>query len=252
MEIIEVIKQEENEPKNKPRNKTLLELEKLVQPLESKINLYNIEKDLQTTIETNHLEIKTNNSGTKETQKEKEPINSLRTTIVNTTNKVKSIMFLTTIKLKKTSIQVVPQEDQQTLTQPVELVQYYQDKLVLTKYIANVPIIINNITVTLPQTYLVPNGSLYPFILGLNFAHSLQGGITIQNNQVSFHPKTTTIVYTNTENILNTTNNIASHYTNKIEELNDNIVNDYSKKLKNALKLKKNLLTEAEKIGIIG
>ena len=47
------------------------------------------------------------------------------------------------------------------------------------------------------------------------------------NNQVSFHPKTITIAYTNTENRLNTTNNIASHYTNKIEEIKDSIVNDY-------------------------
>ena len=69
MEIVEVIKPKENEPikieifeienleenslnnekkenesKNKPRNKTLLDLEKLVQPLESKINPYNIWK----------------------------------------------------------------------------------------------------------------------------------------------------------------------------------------------------------------
>ena len=85
---------------------------------------------------------------------------------------------------------------------------------------------------TLPQTYLVPSISLYPFILGLNFVHYLQGGITIQNNQVSFHPKTTITAYTNTENILNTTNNIASHYTNKIEEIKDSIVNDYSENLK--------------------
>ena len=40
---------------------------------------------------------------------------------------------------------LVPKEDQQTLTHPVELVQYNQEKLILTKYIANVPIIINNI-----------------------------------------------------------------------------------------------------------
>ena len=77
---------------------------------------------------------------------------------------------------------LVPQEDQQTLVQPVELIQYNQQKLILTKYISNVPIIINNITLVLPQTYLVPTISLYSFILGLNFVHSLQGGITIQNN----------------------------------------------------------------------
>ena len=41
---------------------------------------------------------------------------------------------------------LVPKEDQQTLTQPIELVQYNQEKLILTKYIANVPMIINNIT----------------------------------------------------------------------------------------------------------
>ena len=101
MEIVEVIKPKENEPiskleffevenleyfnehslnnkqeekkinfsKNKPRNKTPLDLEKLVQPLESKINLYNIWKDLKTTIEKTHLEIETNNLSTKETQK---------------------------------------------------------------------------------------------------------------------------------------------------------------------------------------
>ena len=91
---------------NQPRDKILLELEKLVQPLESKINPYNIWKDLQTIIEKSHLEIKTNNSSTEETKKEKEPINSLRTIIVNTTNKVKSITFPTTIKLKKTEIKV--------------------------------------------------------------------------------------------------------------------------------------------------
>ena len=56
---------------------------------------------------------------------------------------------------------------------------------------------------------------------------------------------------TNTENILNTTNNIASHYTNKIEKLKDSLVNDYSEKLKNAFKLK-SLLAQAKKIGIIG
>ena len=121
-------------------------------------------------------------------------------------------------------------------TQPVELVQYNQEKLILTKYIANVPMIINYITMTLPQTYLVPSISLCPFILGLNFVHSLQGGITMQNNKVSFHPKTTTIAYTNIEN---RTNNIVLHFTNKIEEIKDSIVNDYSKNLKNALKLKK-------------
>ena len=220
MEIVEVIKPKENEPiskieffeienldenslnneqKNKPRNKTPLDLEKLVQPLESKINPYNIWKDLTTIIGKTYIEVKTNNLGDKETQKEEEPINSLGTTIVNTANKVKSITFPTTIKLKKTEIKVeamldtgasknllfetlVPKEDQQTLTQPVELVQYNQEKLILTKYIANVPMIINNITMTLPQTYLVPSISLYPFILGLNFVHFLQGGITIQNN----------------------------------------------------------------------
>ena len=100
------LKQEENESKNKPRNKTHLNLEKLVQPLESKINPYTIWKDLKTIIGKTHLEIETNNLSAKETQKENEPINSLKTTIVNTTNKVKLITFPTTIKLKKTKIKV--------------------------------------------------------------------------------------------------------------------------------------------------
>ena len=76
----------------------------------------------------------------------------------------------------------IPQEDQQTLIQPIELVQYNQQKLILTKYISNVLIIINNITLVLPQTYLLPTISLYHLVLGLNFVHSLQEGITMQNN----------------------------------------------------------------------
>ena len=219
---------------------------------------------MTTIIGKTFVEVKKNNLGDKETQTEEEPLNFLQT-IVNTTNKVKTITFPTTIKLKKNEIKVeamldtgasknllfetlVPKDDQQTLTQPVELVQYNQEKIIITKYIANIPMIINNITMTLPQTYLVPSISLYPFILGLNFVHSLQGGITIQNSQVSFHLKTTTIAYTNTEN---RTNNLVCHYKNKIEEIKDSIVNDYSENLKNSLKLK-SLLVQAEKIGIIG
>ena len=89
----------------------------------------------------------------------------------------------------------------------------------------------------LPQTYLIPTISLYPFILGLNFAHSLQERITIQNNQVSFHPKTT-IVYTNMENVLNKNHNVTSHQINKLEAQKDSIINDYSKQLRNTDKLK--------------
>lgn len=79
----------------------------------------------------------------------------------------KSIIFPTTIKLKTIELKVnamldtrasknflfeilVLQEDQQTLVQPVELVQYNQQKQILTKYISNVPIRINNITLLLP------------------------------------------------------------------------------------------------------
>ena len=82
-------------------------------------------------------------------------------------NKVKFIIFATIIKLKTIELKVdvmldtgasknllfetlVPQEDQQTLVQLVELVQYNQQKLILTKYISNIPIIINNITLVLP------------------------------------------------------------------------------------------------------
>ena len=102
----------------------------------------------------------------------------------------------------------------------------------------------------LPQTYLVPTISLYPFILGLNFVHFLQGGITIQNNQVSFYLKTTTIVYTNMENVLNKNQNVTSHQINKVEAQKDSIISDYSEQLRNADRLK-NLILEAEKIGIL-
>ena len=127
--------------------------------------------------------------------------------------------------------------DQQTLVQPIELVQYNQHKLILTKYISNVTIIISSIILVLPQTYLVPTISLYHFILGLNFVHSLQRGIPIQNNQVSFHLKTTTTIYTNIENASNKNHNVTSHQINKVEAQKDSIINDYSKQLRNANKL---------------
>ena len=79
----------------------------------------------------------------------------------------------------------------------------------------------------LPQTYLVPTISLYHFILGLNFVHSLQERIAVQNNQVSFHPKTTIIVYTNIENESNKNHNVTSHQINKVEAQKDSIINDY-------------------------
>ena len=62
---------EENDLNNKPRNKTPLDLEKLVQPLESKVNPYNIWKDLTTIIGKPYIEVKPNNLGDKKLQKKK-------------------------------------------------------------------------------------------------------------------------------------------------------------------------------------
>ena len=52
-----IIEKEENQPK-----KTFLNLEKLVQPLESKIKPYNMWKDLQIIIKGKFLEEEENNS----------------------------------------------------------------------------------------------------------------------------------------------------------------------------------------------
>ena len=88
-------------------------------------------EDLTTIIGKTYIEVKTNNLGDKEIQKEEEPINYLEASIVNTANKVKTITFPATIKLKKNEIKVeamldtgasknllfetlVPKEDQQT------------------------------------------------------------------------------------------------------------------------------------------
>ena len=92
-----IIEKEENQPK-----KTFLNLEKLVQPLESKIKPYNMWKDLQIIIKGKISKEEENNSNSKEI---KELISPVKTTIqtieqVNMTNKVKSIIFPTTIKLK--------------------------------------------------------------------------------------------------------------------------------------------------------
>ena len=82
-EICMIIEKEENQPK-----KTSLNLENLVQPLESKIKPYNMWKDLQIIIKgkfseeeegnSNHKEIKEPISPIKEI---KEPINPEKTTI---------------------------------------------------------------------------------------------------------------------------------------------------------------------------
>ena len=88
--------------KLKPK-KTPLNLENLVQPLESKIKPYNIWKNLQIIIKG---KISEKEEGSYSNPKEiKEPLNPEKTTIqtieqVNMTNKVKSIIFPTTIKLK--------------------------------------------------------------------------------------------------------------------------------------------------------
>ena len=93
--------------KNQPK-KTSWNLEKLVQPLESKINPYNLWKDLQIIIEGKISKEEEDDSNSKEI---KELISLVKTTIqkteeVNTTNKVKSIIFLTTSKLKTIELKV--------------------------------------------------------------------------------------------------------------------------------------------------
>ena len=57
-------------------------------------------------------------------------------------------------------------------------------------------------------------------------------------------------MYANMENVLNKNHNVTSHQINKVEAQKDSIINDYSKQLRNADRLK-NLISEAEKIGII-
>ena len=72
-EICMIIKKDENQPK-----KTSLNLEKLVQLLESKINPYNLWKDLQIIIKGKISEEEEGNSNSKEI---KEPISPVKTTI---------------------------------------------------------------------------------------------------------------------------------------------------------------------------
>ena len=133
-----IIGKEENQHK-----KTSLNLEKLVQSLESKRKLYNLCRDLQIIIKGKISKKEEDNPNSKEI---KELITPIKTTIqiieqVNMANKVKYIVFPTTITLKTIELKVdamldtrasknllfetlISQEDQQTLVQPVELVQY--------------------------------------------------------------------------------------------------------------------------------
>ena len=88
-----IIEKEKNQP-----NKTHLNLDYLVQPLESKMNPYNLWKDLQIIIKGKISKEDEGNSNSKEI---KEPINPIKTIEqVNMVNKVKSIIFPTIIKLK--------------------------------------------------------------------------------------------------------------------------------------------------------
>ena len=63
---------------------------------------------------------------------------------------------------------------------------------------------------------------------------------------MSFHSKTTTIVYTNMENVLNKNHNVTPHQINKVEAQKDSIINDYFEQLRNAERLK-NLILKVEK-----
>ena len=104
-EICMIIEKEENQAKKTPLN-----LENLVQPLEIKIKPYNIWKDLQIIIKGKiSKEEEDSCSKPKDTEEPKslikEPMNPEKITIqiieqVNMANKVKSIIFPTTIKLK--------------------------------------------------------------------------------------------------------------------------------------------------------
>ena len=94
---------EENQHK-----KTSLNLEKLVQSLEIKRKPYNLCKDLQIIIKGKISKEEEDNSNSKEV---KELISPIKTTIqiieqVNMANKVKFIIFPTTIKLKTIELKV--------------------------------------------------------------------------------------------------------------------------------------------------
>ena len=112
-EICMIIEKEKNQP-----NKTPLNLDYLVQPLESKVKPYNMWKDLQIIIKEKISEKEEDSSNSKEIKEPislvkeiKEPINPKKTTVqtieqVNMENKVKSIIFPTIIKLKTIELKV--------------------------------------------------------------------------------------------------------------------------------------------------
>ena len=99
-----IIGKKENQPK-----KTSLNLEKLVQPLESKIKPYNLWKDLQIIIQWKISKEEEDNSNSKEI---KELVSLVKKKTIqkkeqeNTANKVKSIIFPIIIKLKIIEIKV--------------------------------------------------------------------------------------------------------------------------------------------------
>ena len=106
-EICMIIEKEENQHK-----KTSLNLEKLVQSLESKRKPYNLCRDLQIIIKGKISKKEEDNPNSKEIKEPispvkeiKEPINPEKITVqtieqVNMANKVKYIIFPTIIKLK--------------------------------------------------------------------------------------------------------------------------------------------------------
>ena len=98
-----IIEKKENQPKKTPLN-----LDYLVQPLESKVKPYNMFKDLWIIIE---WKISEEEKGSWNSKEIKEPINPEKTTVqtieqANMENKVKSIIFPTIIKLKTIELKV--------------------------------------------------------------------------------------------------------------------------------------------------
>ena len=108
-----IIKKKENQPKKTPLN-----LENLVQPLESKIKPINMWKNLQIIIKGKISEEEKGSSNPKEIKEPisllkeiKEPINPEKATVqtieqMNMTNQVKSIIFPTIIKLKTIELKI--------------------------------------------------------------------------------------------------------------------------------------------------
>ncbi|CAL8993865.1 unnamed protein product [Prunus brigantina] len=137
-------------------------------------------------------------------------------------NKIQTTAMIDTGSTKNViKEELVPEQFRQKLARPVRIIQFDTRPVYLTHCINNIPIRIERQQFNLPLTFISPVGS-YPFILGLNFLKSLQGGFLYTPPDITFFKKG--ITTTDQSNILESYNSVnieEQNFKYNMEELEE-------------------------------